>query len=179
MKLTELEKIVMSGIPEDNFYEDGFESALWADIFIENMEEDPKKVRGALSSLIKKEFINMVDDERSKIITLQDNGVQWLKDHLVMDEYGDPIRPKQVEFVALQESDQLKMSKLERDHTERRVLHHIEMLTKKLNELKDKVETGRATPDYGLKGNEWQLESDLAKLEQLNKQVKMLEEMES
>lgn len=53
-QLTKLEQIAMSEIPVNEFYEDGLDSILWTDTYIDQSEIPAKKLRGVLSSLAQK-----------------------------------------------------------------------------------------------------------------------------
>jgi hypothetical protein len=57
--LTELENQMMEAIPNDQFYENGVDSVLWVDCFIEYCGIPAKKARGVLSSLCKKGLIQV------------------------------------------------------------------------------------------------------------------------
>jgi len=87
MKLTELEQKFMVAIPKDDFYENGFDSILWSDVFFDGAEIDPKVGRGVLSSLIKKGFIEGGFDAFS----IDDEGAWWLQANSLVDEYGEKI----------------------------------------------------------------------------------------
>jgi hypothetical protein len=93
-KLTVLEQQVMKAIPQDNFYEEGFTSVLWSNIFSSEVDDlEAKKVRGVMTSLIKK---NMIWVEKSETpddgptMGLTSEGIAWLKencDFLTEDGY--------------------------------------------------------------------------------------------
>ncbi len=87
MKLTELEQKFMTAVPKDDFYEQGFESVLWSDVFFDAAEIDPKVGRGVLSSLIQKGFIEGGVDAFS----LDEKGVEWMKANFELDEEGYEI----------------------------------------------------------------------------------------
>lgn len=77
MKLTELEKEVMNMIPNDDFYEEGFESTLWNDVFLGNLKMNTKIARGVLSSLDKKKMID-VEPGKDGCLSLLPNGIEYL-----------------------------------------------------------------------------------------------------
>ena len=62
--LTEMEKKVLDAITKDDFYENGLNSCLWTDVYLDTLKGyygiDAKTARGVLSSLVKKEIINPV-----------------------------------------------------------------------------------------------------------------------
>lgn len=74
--LTELEKIVLKEITEDDFYEDGLNSVIWADVFIDCCSIPSKESRGVLSSLIKKGIINPIMRGRDGVISFTNLGKQ-------------------------------------------------------------------------------------------------------
>lgn len=84
MTLTELEQKFMVAIPKDDFYEQGFESCLWSDVFFDAAEIDPKVGRGVLSSLIKKGFIK----GGVEAFELNEKGIEWLKENFEFDDEG-------------------------------------------------------------------------------------------
>jgi len=87
MKLTELEQKFLTAIIKDDFYEQGFESALWSDVFFDTADLDPKIGRGVLSSLIKKGYIEGGIDAFS----LDAKGIEWLKENFNLDDEGYEI----------------------------------------------------------------------------------------
>lgn len=94
-KLTNLETQVMSLIPADNFYEEGFESVLWSDIFASDCGLESKKVRGVMTSLIKKNMIwteKAMPGEQHGTMGLTSEGIDWMKQNLQLDENGFMIK---------------------------------------------------------------------------------------
>lgn len=88
-KLTVLEMKVMTTITKDEFYEEGYESCIWTENFLDNLNSiediDPKQARGTLSSLVKKKMIYM----DSETIQFEEAGVEWMKENLKdLDEEG-------------------------------------------------------------------------------------------
>ena len=83
MKLTELEIKVLDVIPKDDFYEEGLESCLWADCFIDTIKRyagvEATIARGVIASLSKKKYINFYNSGKDSQITLLDNGKEYLK----------------------------------------------------------------------------------------------------
>ena len=60
IELTELESQLMLDIQKDNFYEEGVDSVIWTDVFLDATTSiESKKARGVLSSLVKKGLIEM------------------------------------------------------------------------------------------------------------------------
>lgn len=92
--LTMLEEKVMVTIPKENFYEEGFESVLWVNCFLDTLEDatqiSPKQARGLLSSLAKKEYIKVIEDREGNTMYLLDNGINWLKENseINLDDEG-------------------------------------------------------------------------------------------
>ena len=74
--LTELEKIVLKDITKDDFYENGLNSAIWADVFIDCCSIPSTELRGVLSSLIKKGIINPIMRGRDGVISFTNFGKQ-------------------------------------------------------------------------------------------------------
>ena len=70
--LTEMEKQVLADMPKDNFFEDGLESVLWCDCFLDfTCSLQAEQARGVLSSLIKKDYIYPIGSTR------EDNTIQF------------------------------------------------------------------------------------------------------
>ena len=89
-KLTNLEEKVMKAIVKDDFYEAGFDSALWVDILLDqNLNIGGKVGRGVISSLIKKDFIIATGDGA---IYLEEKGKAWLLEQGLVNEEGFEIR---------------------------------------------------------------------------------------
>lgn len=64
VELTKMERQVLDAITKDDFYEDGLNSCLWTDVFLDTVKGfykiDSKTARGVISSLIKKKIINPI-----------------------------------------------------------------------------------------------------------------------
>lgn len=82
--LTVNEKLVLKEITEDNFFEDGLDSLVWCDCFLEfGCSLVPKVARGVLSSLIKKEYIYPISKARDEnYIQFTNKGKEYLKSEL-------------------------------------------------------------------------------------------------
>lgn len=61
--LTDYEKQILQDITKDDFYEDGLDSGIWADVFLDTTKIPAKQARGVLSSLVQKKHIKP-DNER-------------------------------------------------------------------------------------------------------------------
>ncbi len=72
--LTEMERTTLDDITKDCFYEEGLDSVIWADCFLDDATYDPKEVRGVLSSLIKKDIINPIVKGRDGTISFTSFG---------------------------------------------------------------------------------------------------------
>ena len=72
--LTTLEMTALDDMTKDNFYEDGLDSMLWADVFVDGSKIDSKVLRGVLSSLIKKGIIYPILKGRDGMISFTDDG---------------------------------------------------------------------------------------------------------
>ncbi len=70
VELTKMEKQALDAITKDDFYEDGLNSAIWADVYLDTVKGfygiDSKKARGVLGSLVKKGIINGIIDEKDR-----------------------------------------------------------------------------------------------------------------
>lgn len=70
IQLTDMEKRVLDDITHDDFYEEGLDSVIWADVFCDITSSIPaKQVRGILSSLIKKGIIYPIEKGRDGCIS--------------------------------------------------------------------------------------------------------------
>lgn len=78
VELTESEKQTLEDITNDNFYEDGLDSIIWADCFMDTTTIGPRKCRGVLSSLIKKGIINPIAKGRDGTISFTDAGKELM-----------------------------------------------------------------------------------------------------
>lgn len=86
--LTEMEEAVMREIPQDNFYESGFDSVIWSDVFCEESSIDGKKIRGVISSLAKKGMLFVDGKGREVTISLTKMGQKYLLDNGICDADG-------------------------------------------------------------------------------------------
>lgn len=80
IKLTKLERTVLDDITKDDFYENGLDSAIWADCFLDTTKIPAKEVRGVLSSLIKKNIIRPIMKGRDGIISFTAYGKEVMKE---------------------------------------------------------------------------------------------------
>ena len=80
--LTEMELNTLEDMTHDDFYENGVDSSLWADNFLDFSRYDSKITRGVLSSLIKKGIIRPIIHGRYGVICFTEYGKQ------VMTELG-------------------------------------------------------------------------------------------
>lgn len=85
--LTELEIKALKEIPLDDFYENDLDSILWLDTFVDCCSIDNKILRGVLSSLKKKGYINMwihksKSGKNEDTLTLTDTGRAWMERHI-------------------------------------------------------------------------------------------------
>lgn len=80
--LTDMEKQVLTAFPEDTFYENGLESILWTDCFLDTVEEitgiDSRQSRGIISSLKQKGFMEIDGGHEDSTINLTEKGKQFL-----------------------------------------------------------------------------------------------------
>jgi len=90
IKLTKFEEEIMRAIPQDDFYESGYESVLWTDVLLDNVKMDNKKARGVLASLSKKGLLELYSTKEksdpsdkncatNSTTALTDKGIEWLK----------------------------------------------------------------------------------------------------
>ena len=93
MKLTKLEQELMTAIPQDNFYTEGFNSILWTNIMLDELEMGSKKGRGVLTNLGKKGLIHTDGKKDEMMTTLLDEGKAWLVANGVTDPEGNYIKP--------------------------------------------------------------------------------------
>lgn len=92
INMTELEKVVMSRIIKDDFYERGFDSELWMDVFLDNIPLETKITRAVVVSLEKKGLIAISGSGRDKSLSLEENGMNYLRENKMVDEKGYPIK---------------------------------------------------------------------------------------
>lgn len=90
IELTELESQLMLDIQKDNFYEEGVDSVIWTDVFLDETSSiESKKARGVLSSLVKKGLIEM----GSETIAYSDLGIEQLQ-FIKVEEKKEARGPK-------------------------------------------------------------------------------------
>lgn len=81
IELTEMERTTLNDITKDDFYEEGLESILWADVFVDCTSSIPNnQVRGVLSSLIKKGIIYPIERGRDGAISFTETGKQLMRE---------------------------------------------------------------------------------------------------
>lgn len=79
MELTVLERQTLEDITNDDFYEDGLNSIIWSDCFMEyGTTIGARRCRGVLSSLIKKGIINPIVKGRDGTISFTDAGKELM-----------------------------------------------------------------------------------------------------
>ena len=78
--LTEMERNTLEDMTYDDFYENGVDSCLWADNFLDFSRYDSKITRGVLSSLIKKGIIRPIIRGRDGVICFTPYGKQVMTD---------------------------------------------------------------------------------------------------
>lgn len=74
IKLTQNERQILDDITNDCFYEDGLDSVIWADCFLDTTCIPSKEARGVLASLIKKEVICPIERGREGTIAFTPYG---------------------------------------------------------------------------------------------------------
>lgn len=92
MSLTNLEKKFLETIPDDCFYEEGFDSCLWNDNFCDTMLDkhgiSEKSTGGIMTSLKKKGYIiDWIDSFK-----LADKAIKYLLDNKIVDDRGYKIK---------------------------------------------------------------------------------------
>ena len=84
--LTKLEKDVLRKFTEDEFYEFGVESILWADVFSDTvcngLKLNRKSFSGVMSSLNKKKYLVSSGTGRNDTVMLLDLGRQYVKEFI-------------------------------------------------------------------------------------------------
>lgn len=89
-ELTELESQAMADIPKNDFYEDGLDSVLWTDIYLESSSIPSKQLRGVLSSLSQKGLLSLYSTKKSSnggdctdsTLSLTNSGKIWMVRYL-------------------------------------------------------------------------------------------------
>ena len=80
-QFTEMELKLMDDITKDCFYENGLDSCIWANVFLDDTcSIDSKKARGVLSSLVKKGIIYEIERGRNGTIKFTDKGIKTMKE---------------------------------------------------------------------------------------------------
>lgn len=81
-RMTELEEKVMEAIALDPFFEDGEDSVLWLDCFLDTVEDnmgiEPKKTRALLVTLQEKGYLD-IEGGKDGYVALGEMGKAWLK----------------------------------------------------------------------------------------------------
>lgn len=98
MNLTELEKILMSAIPKDQFYESGLDSIIWTDCFIDYCGVPSKQARGVLVSLDKKGLI-YVSGGKEGTINLTEKGKEYITNLTKIEEEKKMARTYQYQVI--------------------------------------------------------------------------------
>lgn len=84
--LTKLEKDVLRKFTEDDFYESGVESILWADVFSDTvcngLKLNRKSFSGVMSSLNKKGYLVSSGTGRDDTVMLLDSRKQYVKEFI-------------------------------------------------------------------------------------------------
>ena len=80
INLTTLEKTVLHDITTDDFYEEGLDSAIWADNFMDTVSISSKEARGVLASLIKKNIIKSIEKGRDGVIMFTEYGKSVMRE---------------------------------------------------------------------------------------------------
>jgi len=90
ISLTEMERQVLGAFVKDDFCENGLDSSLWADVFLDTIRGycgiESKVARGVLSSLVKKGVIrgfNHIQDRFGRnddAITLTESGKKLMRE---------------------------------------------------------------------------------------------------
>jgi hypothetical protein len=80
--LTELERTLLDDITKDNFYDNGLDSGIWADCFLDFTTKIPAKIaRGVLSSLIQKNIIKPILPKRDEnVISFTQHGKDVMRE---------------------------------------------------------------------------------------------------
>lgn len=85
VELTKLEKQALDAITKDDFFENGLDSCLWTDVYLDTFkayyEVDTNQARGVISSLIKKGIIKpIILKGRESTIKLTDYGKEVMRE---------------------------------------------------------------------------------------------------
>lgn len=79
VQLTDMEKQTLHDFTQDDFYESGLDSVLWADNFLDFSSYNSKQTRGILSSLVKKGIIKPILKGRDGVICLTELGKEVMR----------------------------------------------------------------------------------------------------
>ena len=79
-ELTEMERTILDDITKDCFYEEGLDSVIWADCFLDTTKIPAKQARGVLSSLVKKDIIGPIEKGRDGAIKFTEYGKEVMRD---------------------------------------------------------------------------------------------------
>lgn len=79
--LTDMEKTILHDITKDDFYDNGLDSGIWCDCFLDFTTKVPnKQARGVLSSLVKKNILKPILKGRDEnVISFTEYGKQVMK----------------------------------------------------------------------------------------------------
>jgi len=78
-----MEQQIIEEVTKDDFFEQGVDSCVWTDVFLDDTCTIPaKQARGVLSSLVKKEYICPMGKGRDSYIEFTDRGKTYLKEIL-------------------------------------------------------------------------------------------------
>ena len=77
--LTEMEKQILVDITKDCFYDNGVDSEIWADCFLDTTKISAKQARGVLSSLVQKGIIYPIEKGRNGTIAFTNCGKEVMK----------------------------------------------------------------------------------------------------
>lgn len=78
--LTTLERTILHDITTDDFYDNGLDSTIWADCFLDTTNVPSKEVRGVLSSLIKKGILKPILKGRDGVIAFTNYGKEVMRE---------------------------------------------------------------------------------------------------
>lgn len=81
-ELTKLERTILDDITKDQFYDNGLDSGIWCDCFLDFTTKIPnKEARGVLSSLIKKNILKpILKDRDGNVISFTEYGKQVMRE---------------------------------------------------------------------------------------------------
>ena len=85
INLTEMEKQALDAITKDDFYDNGLDSAIWADVYLDTFRGyygvKSEQARGVLASLVKKNIIGPILEGREEcVIYFTEYGKEVMKE---------------------------------------------------------------------------------------------------